>query len=44
MAPVSIAEMLYAQRISGYDERTVTRLLVQLRRDSVIALHEKPLA
>ena len=42
--PVAIAEMLYAQRISGYDERTVTRLLVQLRRDSVIALHEKPLA
>lgn len=40
--PRAIAETLYNQRISAYDERTAVRLLVQLRRDSVIALREEP--
>jgi carbamoyltransferase len=39
-----IAETLYSQRISGYDERTVTRMLVNLRRSSIIALGEGPAA
>ena len=42
--PRAIAETLYSQRISAYDERTVVRLLVQLRRDSVIDLREGPAA
>jgi hypothetical protein len=40
--PRAIAETLYKQRISAYDEPTVVRLLVQLRRDSIIALGEGP--
>lgn len=40
--PRAIAETLYKQRISAYDEPTVVRLLVQLRRDSIIALREGP--
>jgi carbamoyltransferase len=40
--PRAIAETLYKQRISAYDEPTVVRLLVQLRRDSIIALSDRP--
>jgi carbamoyltransferase len=40
--PRAIAETLYSRRISAYDEPTVLRLLVQLRRDSVIALRGEP--
>jgi carbamoyltransferase len=41
LPPLAIAEMLYRQRISGYDEPTLTRLLVQLRRDRIIRLLAK---
>lgn len=40
--PRAIAETLFNQRISAYDEPTVLRMLVQLRRDSVIDLREGP--
>lgn len=42
LPPLGIAETLYRQRISGYDEPTLTRLLIQLRRDRVISLSTEP--
>lgn len=42
LTPLAIAETLYGQRISSYDEATLTRMLVYLRRSSIITLEQTP--
>ncbi|PYQ64331.1 MAG: carbamoyltransferase [Acidobacteria bacterium] len=39
---IAVVDMLHSQRISGYGEATLTRMLVNLRRSSVIALRQEP--
>jgi carbamoyltransferase len=39
---LAIAEMLYSQRVPAYDEATLTRMLVFLRRCSIIDLRQEP--
>jgi carbamoyltransferase len=39
---LAVVDMLHSQRISGYDEATLTRMLVHLRRSSIIALRQEP--
>jgi hypothetical protein len=41
---LAIAETLYSQRIATFDEAAVTRLLVRLRRSSIIAFRQEPAA